>query len=47
MEQSTVKRFLIQIWPTVYRVINNLFYAVLHFLKSSVSMIINQLKGGY
>jgi hypothetical protein len=47
MEQNNFKRFLIQIWPTIYRIINSFFYALLRFLKSSITMIIDQLKGGY
>ena len=47
MEESRFKRFLILIWPTVYKIINALIYAILHFLKSAVKMAIEQLKGGY
>ncbi|MFH1186823.1 MAG: hypothetical protein V1697_01470 [Candidatus Levyibacteriota bacterium] len=45
MEESSFKRFLIKIWPTIYRVINTLVYALLNFLKSAVSQSIEQLKG--
>ena len=47
MKENRFKRFLILIWPTVYKVINDLFYTILHFLKSAVKMAIEQLKGGY
>lgn len=45
MEENSFKKFLIQIWPTIYRVINTLFYALLNFLKKTVTLAIDQLKG--
>ncbi|HZJ18209.1 MAG TPA: hypothetical protein VFD45_01145 [Patescibacteria group bacterium] len=45
MNEKNFKKFLIQIWPTVYRTINTLIYALLHFLKSIISLAIDQLKG--
>jgi hypothetical protein len=47
MEQSNFKKFLILIWPTVYRIINSTFYFLIRFIKSSVRLMISQLKGGY
>lgn len=33
-----------QIWPTIARGINIVLYAILNFLKNSVSYIISQIK---
>jgi len=45
MEENSFKKFLIQIWPTIYRMVNTLFYALINFLKGAVSLAIDQLKG--
>jgi hypothetical protein len=39
--------FLKTIWPTVYRIINTLFYLIIRLLKKFVILIIQQIKGQY
>ena len=44
-EENKYITFLKQIWPTVYRVINTIFYAIFNFLKQNIKFAIDQLSG--
>lgn len=44
MEENAPKKFLIQIWPTVYRIINGIFYFLLSLIKQTVNLAIKQIK---
>ncbi len=44
MEENRVKIFFKQIWPTVYRIINNIFYFLITLIKSIVSLAIKQIR---
>lgn len=43
---SKIKYFLIQIWPSVYKVLYTFFYYTLKTIKSSVKYAIEQIKFG-
>lgn len=43
---SRIKYFLIQIWPTVYKVTYAIIYFILKTIKSSVKYAIEQIKFG-
>lgn len=44
MEDKGLKRFLINIWPRIYRIINGTLYFIMTVIKSIVSMAIKQLR---
>lgn len=46
MERVGIQRFLYNIWPTIYRVVNNTFFATLKFLKNLARLMIAQVKHG-
>lgn len=45
MERNKFLIFLQTIWPTIYKIINKLFYFILNSLKKIISLIIDQIKG--
>ncbi|MCL4418885.1 hypothetical protein M1146_02150 [Patescibacteria group bacterium] len=44
--ENKFKIFLINIWPTIYRVINAVIYFVISLIKGIVTLAIKQIKGG-
>jgi hypothetical protein len=44
-EPNPVYRFLKNIWPTVYRIINSFLFFVLSMTKKTVIYAIKQIKG--
>ncbi len=44
MNSGSIKRFLYNIWPGVYRMINGIFYFLINFFKGLIKMMINQVK---
>lgn len=46
METTGIQRLLKQIWPTVYRAVNNTIYFILNLIKSTVKMAIDEIKNG-
>lgn len=46
MERTGIQRFLYNIWPTVYRLINGAFYFIINVIKKTVRLMINQVKHG-
>ncbi|MEK7571058.1 MAG: hypothetical protein AAB553_02180 [Patescibacteria group bacterium] len=44
-QKSKVILILEKIWPTVYKVINLIIYAIISFLKGAVKIAMDQLKG--
>lgn len=47
MNSTSFKRFMVAIWPTVYRIVNQTLYFFLSVIKNIVSGIFKQLKGGF
>lgn len=41
-----LKRFLYNIWPSVYKVINGTLYWLINFVKNLIKMMIGQIKNG-
>jgi len=46
MERTGFQRFLYNIWPTIYRVVNSAFYFLLNVIKKTVRLMIDQIKHG-
>lgn len=42
---QNIKRYLIIVWPTINRIINNTIFFILSLIKTGVSYAIRQLKG--
>lgn len=45
MENTELKQTLIKIWPTIYRIINTVFYFLITTIKNIVLYAIKQIKG--
>ncbi len=45
MGENKLKIILIQIWPIIYRIINNSLYFLLTVIRGIVSYAIRQIKG--
>jgi len=45
-EENKFKTIAIKIWPTIYRIINSFIYFILSLIKTTVSIAVNQIKGG-
>lgn len=46
MEREGIQRYLYNIWPSVYKVINGTFYFLLTTFKNLVKNSINQIRNG-
>ncbi len=49
MNPNTTTRFqavMKQIWPTIYRIINNTLYFLIDIIRSGVKIAIEQIKNG-
>ncbi len=46
MERTGIKRILVNIWPTIYRIVNNTFYFFINFFKNLINLMLNQIKNG-
>lgn len=44
MERTRLQRFLILIWPTIYRAINSALYFLLNLIRSTIKFGIEQIK---
>ena len=44
-DENKLKAILIQIWPTIYRIINTVIYFLLSLIKGIVNLAIRQIKG--
>lgn len=45
-QENRLKAILIQIWPTIYRIINSAIYFILSLLKGIIALAVKQIKGG-
>ena len=46
MEETPVKRFLVNTWPSIYRLINELFYLILQAIKEIIRIATKEIKNG-
>lgn len=44
--ESGFKLWLKNIWPSIYKIVNNIFYNLLNFFKKSARLIIDQIRYG-
>lgn len=40
-----LRRILVQVWPTIYRIINNTFYFIISVIKSIFKLAMDEIKG--
>lgn len=45
MEENNFLYFLKKIWPTIYRIINEIIYFIFNLIKGIFSYAIKQIKG--
>ncbi|HSX40621.1 MAG TPA: hypothetical protein VLF68_03325 [Candidatus Saccharimonadales bacterium] len=43
-QPGIIKRLFVQIWPTIYRLINSVLYFVISLIRAMVKIAISQLK---
>lgn len=46
MERTGIQKFLYNIWPSIYKIVNNTFYFILKFFKNLIRLMTNQIKNG-
>lgn len=46
MERTGIQRFLFNIWPAIYKLINGTFYFLLNLIKKTTQRAIEQIKHG-
>lgn len=47
MKQNRFEYFLKRIWPTIHRIISDIFYFIVSLIKGIISYAIKQIGGGY
>jgi hypothetical protein len=43
---NKIKQVLVNIWPSIYRVINGTFYFLLNLLRTFITLAKNQIRNG-